>query len=142
MIIQSLQTILHLNRKNLSTITYSKYFLYKLSTRLQSMYNHMVGPAASVVSSFYFIHLDGGSLENTLTVPVRMSQKSCQISVSFVHYEWEYSLIFSKFDLNFSPNMIICIVGVRHFLKFNRKKLYSTLTGILKYVYKMHFSQK
>ena len=34
-------------------ITYSEYFLYKWSTRLQSMYNHMVGRAASVISPFY-----------------------------------------------------------------------------------------
>ena len=38
--------------------TSDKYFLYKWSTRLQSMYNHMVGRAAAVVSPFYFILLD------------------------------------------------------------------------------------
>ena len=30
-----------------------KYFLFKWSTRLQSMYNHMVGRTASVISPFY-----------------------------------------------------------------------------------------
>ena len=40
------------------TITYSEYFLYKWSTRLQSMHNHMVGRSASVVSPFYFILLE------------------------------------------------------------------------------------
>ena len=33
------------------------FFLYKWSTRLQSMYNHMVGRAVSVVSPFYFLVL-------------------------------------------------------------------------------------
>ena len=36
------------------TITFSEYFLCKWSTRLQCMYNHMVGRAASVVSSLLF----------------------------------------------------------------------------------------
>ena len=30
-----------------------KYFLFKWSTRLQSMYNHTVGRTASVISPFY-----------------------------------------------------------------------------------------
>ena len=41
-------------------ITYSEYFLYKAvykEYRLQSMYNQMVGLAASVVSPFYSILL-------------------------------------------------------------------------------------
>jgi len=36
----------------------SEYFLYKWSTRLQNMYNHMVGRAASFVSPFYSTLLD------------------------------------------------------------------------------------
>ena len=40
------------------TITYSEYFLYKWSTRLQSMHYHMVGRAASVVSPSYSILLE------------------------------------------------------------------------------------
>ena len=62
-------TVLHLIKKYLSvwctitayTITYSEYFLYKWSTRLQSMHNLMVGcrlQAASVVTPFYFILLE------------------------------------------------------------------------------------
>ena len=37
------------------TITFSEYILFKWSTRLQSMQNHMVGRPASVVSPFYFL---------------------------------------------------------------------------------------
>ena len=33
--------------------TSDKYLLYKWSTRLQSMYNHIVGQTASVISPFY-----------------------------------------------------------------------------------------
>jgi len=69
MIIHAMQTVLHLIKKYLSvwctitayTITYSEYFLYKWSTRLQSMHNLMVGcrlQAASVVTPFYFILLE------------------------------------------------------------------------------------
>ena len=36
-----------------SKCTSDTYFLYKWSTRLQSMYNHMVGRTASVISPFY-----------------------------------------------------------------------------------------
>ena len=36
-----------------SKCTSDKYFLFKWSTRLQSMYNHMIGPTASVISLFY-----------------------------------------------------------------------------------------
>ena len=36
----------------------SEYFLDKWSTRLQNMYNHMVGRAASFVSPFYSTLLD------------------------------------------------------------------------------------
>jgi len=36
-----------------SKCTSEKYFLYKWSTRLQSMYNHMVGRTVSVISPFY-----------------------------------------------------------------------------------------
>jgi len=64
MIIHALQTVLHFNKKYLSdvhitayTITYSEYFLHKRSTRLQSMYNHMVGRAAAVISPFYSLLL-------------------------------------------------------------------------------------
>ena len=38
--------------------SYSEYFLYKWSTRLQSMRNHMVGQAATVVSPFFSLLLD------------------------------------------------------------------------------------
>ena len=60
----ALQTVLHLYKTYLSStittniITYSAYFLYKWSTRLQSTNNHMVGRAASVVSPFYSILID------------------------------------------------------------------------------------
>ena len=33
--------------------TSDKYFIFKWSTRLQSMYNHMIGRTASVISPFY-----------------------------------------------------------------------------------------
>ena len=51
------------------TITYSKYFLYKWSTRLQSMHNHMVGRTASVVSPLYSILLGVNNPFNTLYWP-------------------------------------------------------------------------
>ena len=35
------------------TITYSEYFMYKWSTRLQSTHNHMVGRTASVIYPFH-----------------------------------------------------------------------------------------
>ena len=41
----------------LSNCTSDKYFLYKWSTRLQSMHIHMVGRSASDVFPFYFILL-------------------------------------------------------------------------------------
>ena len=54
-IIHALQTVLHLNKKyffwciiTAYTITYSEYFLYKWSARLQSMFYHIVGRTASV----------------------------------------------------------------------------------------------
>ena len=34
-----------------------KYFIFKWSTRLQSMYNHMVGRSASIISPFYSLLL-------------------------------------------------------------------------------------
>ena len=58
MIIHALQTVLHLIfvwcTITVYTINYSEYFQYKWSTRLQSINNHMVGRAASVVSSLLF----------------------------------------------------------------------------------------
>ena len=34
-------------------MTFTEYFIYKWSTRLKSMYNHMIGRTASVISPFY-----------------------------------------------------------------------------------------
>ena len=59
MIIHDLQTVLHLYRiqnrflYTRSDCTSDKYFLLKWSTRLQSVYSHMVGRTASVISLFY-----------------------------------------------------------------------------------------
>ena len=50
MIIHALQTPCYCIR---SKCTSDKYFLFKWSTRLQSMYNHMVGRTASVIFPFY-----------------------------------------------------------------------------------------
>ena len=77
MIIQSLQTILHLIKKYLSDeLPCIQYPILNIS------YTHEVSVCKACISSFYFILLDGGSLEDILTVPLRVSQKSCQISVS------------------------------------------------------------
>ena len=44
-------------------------FLIQMEYRLQCMYNHMVGRAASVVSPFYSLLPGRMSLENTPTEP-------------------------------------------------------------------------
>ena len=62
-IIHALQTVLHLNKKICLMYNYRVYnnlfwiFLIQMEYRLQSMHNHMVGRAASVVSPFYSILL-------------------------------------------------------------------------------------
>jgi len=60
MIIHALQTatpfVFEIFRKGYcihGNCTSDKYFLFKWSTRLQSMYNRMVGRTASVISPFY-----------------------------------------------------------------------------------------
>ena len=52
-------------------------FLIQMEYRLQSMYNHMVGQSASVVSPFYFILLDFGTspLGEILYTPRKYLQK-------------------------------------------------------------------
>ena len=64
MIIHALQTVtsfkLEIFTITAYTITYSEYFLYKWSTRLQSIYNNMVGRVASVVSPLNSILLEDG----------------------------------------------------------------------------------
>ena len=70
MIVHALQTgapfvyeILTIDYSIRSKCTLDKYFLYKWRTRLQSMYNHMVGRTASVISPFYSL-LPGPNLES------------------------------------------------------------------------------
>ena len=46
-----------------SKCTSDKYFLFKWSTSLQSMYNHMVGRTTSVISPFYSLLPEYYSLE-------------------------------------------------------------------------------
>ena len=59
----ALQTVLHFNKKYSEQVMYMRYlytrqtFLTQMEYRLQSMYNHMVGRAASFVSPFYSIIL-------------------------------------------------------------------------------------
>ena len=48
-------------------MTFTEYFIYKWSTRLQSMYNHMLRRNASVISPFYFL-LHG------LAAPLKLKQ--------------------------------------------------------------------
>ena len=65
------------------TITYSEHFIYKWSTCLQSMYNHMVGRTASVISPFYSLLPDTyqnnsnckfifARIHNMLDIPLRI----------------------------------------------------------------------
>jgi len=55
MFIHALQTVIHLYKK----LYIRQIFLIQMNYRLQSMYNHMVGRAASVVFPFYSIPLGG-----------------------------------------------------------------------------------
>ena len=62
------------------TITYSEYFSYKWSTRLQSMYNHMVGRTASVISHFYSL------------LPVNLSTFQEHLSFCSSFYSFPYRI--------------------------------------------------
>ena len=64
------------------TITFSEYFIYKWSTRLQSMYNQMVGRTASVISPFYSL-LPGSNTNYKLNIRVFINVLKLLFSVEF-----------------------------------------------------------
>ena len=100
--------VLHLNKIYLSdvhlhayTITYSEYFIYNWSTRLQSMYNHIVGRTASVISPFYSLLPDMYLLIKKLSYSVS-EIRDLQRSINT--YNMRY----------FSQHVLLCKSTVHH----------------------------
>ena len=72
------------------TITYSKYFLFKCTTRLQSMYNQIVGRTTSVVS-----------LSDKLQICIK-----CNVFLSCLPFIFKLSIC-HKIVFSFSSNMFL-----------------------------------
>ena len=78
------------------TITYSEYFLYIWSTRLQSIYTNMVGRAAAVVSPLYSLLLTLPSYCSFLVLnetPVPLNWKQFYLKTSLKNWYLKCFLI-------------------------------------------------
>ena len=58
---------------------YNNLFLYKCSTRLQSMDTHMAGWAAQVVSPFFFTLLENSPSADLCSVPITVGTVQTEI---------------------------------------------------------------